>query len=750
MSSRPGATLTEWAHWDLFLGLTPDLLPVVCQPGLPIAPNSKLKTYGKVPSHLTVDGKVMGIAKWTTRTTSDAEIERWMKEPRYGICLQTRRIRALDVDVDDPSLAAITFDTIVDGCLPLRTAPMRSRKNSGKFLLLFQLLEDQLSETLHGRPTDLPKQTLTVNGGIIELLGTGQQCLVAGTHPSGVRYEWIWDAIPTISLPQLTQLQLHLHACLSPGTVEGWSEARVAHDHDTDPSSPPVYDPVVNYLHTHELVLGTSPQGRLYLSCPWKSHHTTDSDDTQTAYFPAGTGGYATGHFDCRHAGCSHKTDADFLDALGYTLEGFEPLTSTELTYYDPDDLVGANPTLPSPIEGPAYARDHKTGKIKPLLNNFLLWLRDLPRHGDCVRFDIFRDELTWHTATHAARPFTDADYTRLRSRAEQEGFMPLHPTMIRDAVRLVAQEACYDSAQDWLDALPAWDGIDRLSSFCATYLGAAPSAYATSVGRYLWTAMAGRIRVPGAQTDMCVILVSGQGTGKSTSVRTMAPCVDYYAEVSLSDNDADRARLTRGKTLIELAELRGLHTKDMESIKAFVTRRDDEWVPKYFEMRTTYRRRFVMIGTTNDEEMLADSTGARRWLPLRVGIQDIAALRRDHLQLWAQAKDLEAREGIAWKDAHTLAQDEHANFMVSDAWEDVIRDWLRRPGLDGVAPADAPFVQVSDIMTECLKLDMGRTRKIEQMRIGDVLKGLGYERRLLRVEGQPARVWIHKSRAHV
>lgn len=742
MSLRIGATAAEWAHWDLTLGLTADLLPVVCQPGLPISPRSVLKTYGKVPSQLTVAGEVTGFSKWTSRTTSGADVERWMKEPRYGICLQTRAVRALDVDVDDPQLANQVLMQIAFGCVPLATAPIRLRRNSGKFLILFRLAEEELP--------DLPKQTLAVNGGVIELLGTGQQCLVAGTHPSGVRYAWIWNDIPTITRGQLTLLQLHLHATCSPASVEGWSEARAAHESEVDPSSPPVHDPVAQYLRTHELVLGTSPQGRLYLHCPWKSHHTTDSDMTQTAYFPAGTGGYAMGHFDCRHAGCSGKTDADFLDAIGYTLDGFEPLTSTELRYEDPDDLVGSDPSLPSPIEGPAYARDQKTGKIKPLLNNFLLWLRDLPRKGDSVRFDVFRDELTWHTATHTARPFTDADYTRLRSRAESEGFMPLHPSMIRDAVRLVAQEACYDSAQNWLDALPAWDGVDRLSSFCATYLGAAPSAYATSVGRYLWTAMAGRIRVPGAQTDMCVILVSGQGTGKSTSVRTMAPCVDYYAEVSLSDNDADRARLTRGKTLIELAELRGLHTKDMESIKAFVTRRDDEWVPKYFEMRTTYRRRFVMIGTTNDEEMLADSTGARRWLPLRVGVQDIAALRRDHLQLWAQAKDVEAREGIAWHEAHTLAQDEHAKFMVSDAWEDVIRDWLGRPGLDGVAPKDTPFIQVADIMTECLKLDMGRTRKIEQMRIADCLKGLGYERRQHWGKGTSVKVWVHRSRPHV
>ncbi|EKM5824266.1 hypothetical protein PU342_004757, partial [Salmonella enterica] len=45
-----GATPDEWFHFDLVLGRTDQLLPVVCNPGATISPNSKLKMLGKTPS----------------------------------------------------------------------------------------------------------------------------------------------------------------------------------------------------------------------------------------------------------------------------------------------------------------------------------------------------------------------------------------------------------------------------------------------------------------------------------------------------------------------------------------------------------------------------------------------------------------------------------------------------------------------------------------------------------------------------
>jgi predicted P-loop ATPase len=48
--------------------------------------------------------------------------------------------------------------------------------------------------------------------------------------------------------------------------------------------------------------------------------------------------------------------------------------------------------------------------------------------------------------------------------------------------------------------------------------------------------------------------------------------------------------------------------------------------------------RQFVMLLTTNDETPLKDRTGNRRFLPVRAGQIDLAALQRDRDQLWAEA----------------------------------------------------------------------------------------------------------------
>ena len=100
-----GATPDDWAHFDLVLGLTADLLPVVSNPGAEISDLSKMKAIGKTPSQYNPQRKVVGLPKWTDRRSTGADVERWAKEPDYGICLQTREIRALDIDIDDVGLS---------------------------------------------------------------------------------------------------------------------------------------------------------------------------------------------------------------------------------------------------------------------------------------------------------------------------------------------------------------------------------------------------------------------------------------------------------------------------------------------------------------------------------------------------------------------------------------------------------------------------------------------------------------------
>jgi hypothetical protein len=178
--SRPqayGATPSDWLHFDWGLDLTEDLLPVVSNPNAKISPKSSLKALGKTPSVYNSQGLVVGIPNWTKRITTAEEIDEWERQPDYGICIQTRRLRAIDIDVDDPDRAR-EITAFLQRNMGVKTY-RRWRENSGKCLLAFMC------------PGTFSKRAFKVKGGgQVEFLADGQQFVAVGTHPTGVRYQW--------------------------------------------------------------------------------------------------------------------------------------------------------------------------------------------------------------------------------------------------------------------------------------------------------------------------------------------------------------------------------------------------------------------------------------------------------------------------------------------------------------------------------------------------------------------------------
>lgn len=183
-----GASEREWKHFDLVLGLTEDILPVASDPSTPTNPQSKIppENRGKVPSEIR-QGMVGGILGWTTKRSTAREVAVWSKNPDLGICLQTRGVRAFDIDIADSTVSA-DVRGLIEVCAG--GLPCRSRSNSGKLLLAFRM------------EGVFRKQRIETPQGVIEFLADGQQFVAVGTHPSGVRYEWeggLPQEIPTLS-----------------------------------------------------------------------------------------------------------------------------------------------------------------------------------------------------------------------------------------------------------------------------------------------------------------------------------------------------------------------------------------------------------------------------------------------------------------------------------------------------------------------------------------------------------------------
>ena len=396
----------------------------------------------------------------------------------------------------------------------------------------------------------------------------------------------------------------------------------------------------------------------------------------------------------------------------------------------------------------PAFTRVTSSGKIEAEINNLIAALARPDICGFHVRYDTFRDGIMLAPVGSPGelRSIKDSDNVNMRGRLQKggAGFQPIPKETFRDVIHSVAEANPFDSAQQWLGSL-VWDGEPRVIGFLATYFAAGNTPYTRAVGLYMWSAMAGRVMVPGIKADMVPVLIGAQGARKSTAVAALVPSSDFFAAIDLAAPDADLARVMRSKLVIELDELKGLGSRESESIKSFITRPIDEWTPKYIEYVTKYPRRSVFFGTSNKDDILADDTGNRRWLPFRVGMCDVDGIARDREQLWAEARGLFASNGIMFAAAEQLAVAEHAEFAVHDELDSSIAKWLQGDGIS-TPPRNREFLSGSEIMTQALNVPMGHQSAYYGSRVKRAMIRLGYQAVNRRIDGQQLRLFAAPS----
>lgn len=717
MSQPFGATPEEWAHFDFVLGLSEHLLPVVCDPDAKPSPRSTVKGPCRTPSLYNRQGELVGIKDWT-KIRANGELKQWMREPDYGICLQTRELqRGLDLDIRRAWLADAVHGAI-ETFLGIKL-PCRRRGGVSKRLLVV------------GVPGKIGKRRMSLGeGDQIEFLADGQMFVAVGSREDGSRYYWddgLPYEIPTITMEQFENLWAMLEMAFA---VEDSTISKPPGEGGGDIEAD---DPVAEWLAGQGLVLEERDRG-LVVACPWEHEHTSgETGDGSTMWMLAGGRGHEQGHFRCLHGHCDGRTRQDYLGAVGYVEN---VAAEFPVMLREPPGGMGGDDDTPLP----GFQRN-RFGEIMATIGNVQRALEDGRLTGGVVSFDEFKgDILVGPGGDDGWRRLADEDYIRMRTSLESAGFKPVGKEMMADAVYAVAKANAFDSAIIWLETLvPAWDGKPRIETFLRDYLGVEDSKYSRGVSLYMWTAMAGRCLEPGVKADMAPILVGAQGTGKSSIVAAMAINPEAFGELSMHEKEDDMARRIKGKLVVELGELRGLRTKDLETIKAWLTRRWEEWIPKFREMATTYKRRCIFIGTTNEDQFLADKTGNRRWLPVVVKKIRLEAAEAAMLQLWAEARDRFKADGVLY-GVERLAAAAHEMHMMTDPRVEVIRAWL---GLDdelkGPGPLDKGFVTTTEILLGPLGMKAtGPSARSEAMEVGNILRAsFGLERKNVWINGR-------------
>jgi predicted P-loop ATPase len=332
-------------------------------------------------------------------------------------------------------------------------------------------------------------------------------------------------------------------------------------------------------------------------------------------------------------------------------------------------------------------------------------------------------------------RTWRASDVSYIQSYIQRTWCKSAARTEVEEAMHAVAEMHRFHPVKDWLATL-VWDGTSRLDGWLTNAFGAPDDDYHAAAGAAFLIAAVKRVRQPGIKFDHMPILEGKQALGKSTAIRTLfgAPWFTDALPAALESRDA--ALGLQGVWVIEFAEIEHLIRADVEVIKAFLSRSVDRFRAPYGRQFLTYPRQCVVIGTTNDNDYLRDSTGNRRFWPVRCEHVDLEWIEANRGQLWAEAAAREASGEAHWlteTDAKTeAAAAQHAR-LQDDVWEEKIEPRLRHRILS---------VTMGEVLSEFLTIPTERQDRRTQLRAATVLRKLGWERVTERSEGKLVKTW--------
>ena len=239
-------------------------------------------------------------------------------------------------------------------------------------------------------------------------------------------------------------------------------------------------------------------------------------------------------------------------------------------------------------------------------------------------------------TRDQSPRLLSDNDYTLVRLCFNAIGLKP-GTEALRDGVDFWARMNAFNPVTDWLRSLQ-WDGVPRADSWLSRYMAVADDEWSRIVGPKFLIAMVARAMQPGCQLDTAMIFEGVQGLRKSSALRALAGD-QFFGDQLPSMSDKEGLQFIRGLWLVEIKELAAYSKSEVNDIKRFIDARIDRYRDPFGRTVNDHPRSACFAATTNESEYLKDSTGERRWWPVRCnGPIDVEGLQDAREQLFAEA----------------------------------------------------------------------------------------------------------------
>lgn len=360
----------------------------------------------------------------------------------------------------------------------------------------------------------------------------------------------------------------------------------------------------------------------------------------------------------------------------------------------------------------------NKAGVPYMNMSNVIAILKAHPDFRDKIRYNTFKQVLEID-----GKELQDEDTLRVQHILQIKfGLHSITKDTVYSALVHCAYDNRYDEAQDWLKSL-VWDGEKRLFNWLHTATNVEDNTYTRGVGTQWFIGMVNRIMNPGCIFDYMLVLVGGQGIGKTSLFRIIGG--EWYKSFTGGIEGKDFYMQMRGAIIMDLDEGATLYKSEAIKIKSIITTTHDEFRAPYDRIPKKYPRHFVFSMSTNEIEPFRDATGNRRYWAVDIeGMVQFDWLKANREQLFAEAlywleNPSDEIPQVPEEEAKRI-QEEH---LPSDSWTELVCDEVRK-SFDYCTGNPDYNTTIKDIFLSIFKDESAirLDRKIE-IRISTILK---------------------------
>ena len=183
-------------------------------------------------------------------------------------------------------------------------------------------------------------------------------------------------------------------------------------------------------------------------------------------------------------------------------------------------------------------------GEVRNTLQNFVTALTHDPVFAGNIRRNLFKERMSMTCPVWWARKsdmIDDMDAAFLRLYLE-EHYGLRSEKLIYPALNIVSTAQAFHPVRDRLNSL-VWDGVPRVRVALHHFLGAEVSDTNEKYLRTFMLGAANRVFHPGCKFELMLVLVGGQGAGKTTFIRFLALEPEWFTDDAYDRYGGDHPR---------------------------------------------------------------------------------------------------------------------------------------------------------------------------------------------------------------